>query len=299
MKEKFLSIDNYRVRYNVWGGNKDYSPIIVCLHGFGNTSLSFIEIGEELKKDYTIISIDLPGHGKSEKFATEKEYEMVNMTKWLYKVTDKMNLGKFYLLAHSYGADITLHFMKDYGSCVMKTLLLDGGYTTKDDFYKIVDELAGKPEWQWPNINDVEKEIQYTTDSFNKFEYPNFEAFYSEEEKSNKNWSNAKKIASKDYVQEINGKVKPIVDAEVVRSVIQSMANSPIKEIYTELGDNILLLVATLPEEFTIINNTLLEDVQKNSKMTIKKIQDTTHMIHWDNAEAVIEEIRNYFISTF
>ncbi|MEI5907300.1 alpha/beta fold hydrolase [Bacillus spongiae] len=293
MEEKFLSIDNYRVRCNVWGEN--ILPTIVCLHGLGNTSLSFIEISEALKKEYKIISIDLPGHGKSDKFTTEKEYEMVNMTKWLYTIINKLNVEKCYLLAHSYGADIALHFMKEYGFMVIKTLLIDGGYTTKDDFYKIVDELANKPGWKWPNINNVEKEIQYTTESFHTFEYSNFEAFLHEEAQSNRNWSHNKKRASMDYVKEINGKVKLIVDAEVVSSVIKSMANSPVKQIYRELEDNILLLVATLPKEFTIINDTLLEDVKNNSKIVVKKIEDTTHMLHWDDTETVIEEIKKFF----
>lgn len=297
MEETFLLIDNYRVRCNIWGEYN--SPTIVCLHGLGNTGLSFIEIGEELKNEYKIISIDLPGHGKSDKFATEKEFEMPNMTNWLYKIINKLNVKKFFLLAHSYGADISLHFMKNYESLVIKTILIDGGYTTKDDFYKIVDELANKPGWRWPNINNVQKEIQYTTDSFRSFEYSSFEDFYNEESNSNKNWTVEKKIASKDYVKEINGKVKLIVDSEVASSVIKSMANSPIKKIYRELGDNILLLVATLPEEFNIINDTLLEDVMINSRINIKRIEDTSHMLHWDNREAVVDEIRSFFIKPF
>jgi predicted esterase len=52
MKEFFLSLDHYRVRGHVWG--EKHLPTIVCLHGLGNTSLSFIEIAEELKEEYKI-----------------------------------------------------------------------------------------------------------------------------------------------------------------------------------------------------------------------------------------------------
>lgn len=293
MKEIFLSINDYRVKCHVWG--ESHSPCIVCLHGLGNTSLSFIEIGEELKEEYQVISIDLPGHGKSDKFATEAEYEMEHMTTWLYNILEKMNVGKFYFLAHSYGADIALHFMKEYGGSVLKTLLLDGGYTTKNHFYQIVDELASKPGWKWPNINSVEKEIEYTAESFDSFEYQSYEAFYNVEAKSYSDWNEHKKTASKDYVKEVDGKVKLIVDAEVAGSVIKSMARSPINKIYSQIGDNILLLVATLPQEFTIINDALLEDVRSHSKMEVKRVEDATHMLHWDQKKVVVEEIRNYF----
>jgi pimeloyl-ACP methyl ester carboxylesterase len=294
MKEIFLSIDHYHVRGHIWGEN--HSPTIICLHGLGNTSLSFIEIAEELKEEYKIISIDLPGHGKTDKFATESEYKMENMTTWLYEILKKMNVGKFYILAHSYGADIALHFMKKYESYVIKTLLLDGGYTTKDHFYHIVDELASKPDWKWPNINSVEKEIQYTAESFDSFEYPSYEAFYNEEAKSYTDWNLHKKTASKDYVREVDGKVKLIANCEVVGSVIKSMARSPINKIYSQLGDNILLLVATLPQEFTIINDRLLEEVKCYSSMEVKWVEDATHMLHWDQMKVVVEEIREFFV---
>jgi pimeloyl-ACP methyl ester carboxylesterase len=291
--EELFFIDDYQVRCNVWGNNN--SPVIVCLHGLGNSSLSFIEIAENLQEEYKIISIDIPGHGKSEKFDTEQEYDMHNMATWILKVIKKMKVDKFYLLAHSYGADIALHFMGDYKSHVIKTLLIDGGYTTKGDFYSIVDELAKEPDWKWPNINDVQKEISYTTKYYNSFEYPSWESYFDEEAKSNNNWNHHKKVASSDYVREVNGKIKLIVDVNVAGSAIKSMANSPIKEVYKEVDSDILLLVATLPEEFTIINDKLLEGIKSNSKVTIKKIKDSTHMLHWDKTEVVIDEIRRLF----
>ena len=45
-------------------GNNE-KPVIFCLHGLGSTSLSFIEIAEELKEEYRFISVDAPGHGKT------------------------------------------------------------------------------------------------------------------------------------------------------------------------------------------------------------------------------------------
>ena len=89
MEEKFLIQDEFHVRCHVWGN--DNSPVIICLHGLGDSSLSFIEVAEELKKEYKIISIDLPGHGKSEKFTTEEEYEMNHMSNWIFKIIGKLN----------------------------------------------------------------------------------------------------------------------------------------------------------------------------------------------------------------
>lgn len=295
MKEQIIHIDGYRVRINTWG--ETYLPTIVCLHGLGNSSLSFIEIGEELKSEYHMVSIDLPGHGGSEAFKSEEEYSMTGMVGWLHGVLADLGVSRFYFLAHSYGADIALHYMKEYGSSVIRTILIDGGYTTKKSFYEIVDGLAQNPDWKWPKINSVEKEVHYTTESFTAFEYPSLTAFLENEEAKASEWSTLKRKASEDYVKEVDGKIKLITTPEVAAAAIRSMAQSPIRDLYQELDSgSITLLVATLPAEFSVINEGLLEDVKRMSDITIKYIEDTTHMLHWDDREAVVGEVRLKFI---
>lgn len=52
MKEIFLIQDNYSVRCHIWGNNN--SPVVICLHGQGDSRLSFIEVAEEMKKEYKL-----------------------------------------------------------------------------------------------------------------------------------------------------------------------------------------------------------------------------------------------------
>jgi pimeloyl-ACP methyl ester carboxylesterase len=91
MKEQIIHIDGYRVRINTWG--ETHLPTIVCLHGLGNSSLSFIEIGEELKDEYDMVSVDLPGHGGSEAFKSEEEYSMTDMVGWLHNVLEELDVS--------------------------------------------------------------------------------------------------------------------------------------------------------------------------------------------------------------
>lgn len=53
MKRYYISNEKINVHITEWGNND--KPVIFCLHGLGSTSLSFIEIAEELKEK----SIDL------------------------------------------------------------------------------------------------------------------------------------------------------------------------------------------------------------------------------------------------
>ncbi len=208
MKEQVIHIDGYQVRIKTWG--KTHLPTIICLHGQGNSSLSFIEIGEELKSEYHMVSLDLPGHGRSEAFKSEEEYSMGSMVRWLHVVLAELGVSRFYFLAHSYGADIALHYMKEYRASVIRMILIDGGYTTKKAFYEIVDGLAQSPDWKWPNINSVEKEVHYTSESFSAFGYPSLTAFLENEEAKASEWSTLKRKASEDYVKEVDGKIKLI-----------------------------------------------------------------------------------------
>lgn len=71
---------------------------------------------------------------------------------------------------------------------MIQVILIDGGYITKTDFYKIIDKLAKQPDWKWPNINNVDKEIAHTLTFYTNFEYSNWESFYEDVKIHNKNW---------------------------------------------------------------------------------------------------------------
>ncbi len=77
MKRYYINNEKLNVHITEWGGND--KPVIFCLHGLGSTSLSFIEIAEELKEEYRLISIDTPGHGKTPSFEKTEDYEMRNL----------------------------------------------------------------------------------------------------------------------------------------------------------------------------------------------------------------------------
>jgi pimeloyl-ACP methyl ester carboxylesterase len=71
MKRYFINDGEINVHVTEWGDTN--KPVIFCLHGLGSTSLSFIEIAEKLKMEFRIISIDAPGHGKTENSPPRRE----------------------------------------------------------------------------------------------------------------------------------------------------------------------------------------------------------------------------------
>lgn len=103
-----------QVRYSDTGKGR----VIVLLHGF----LESLEVwygngfAQELAKHYRIISIDLPGHGKSE--CVGYVHRMERMAKVVKHVMDELGLRRYTLVGHSMGGYVALAFAEKYSENV-------------------------------------------------------------------------------------------------------------------------------------------------------------------------------------
>ncbi|SHF92046.1 alpha/beta fold hydrolase [Ornithinibacillus halophilus] len=83
-------------------------PPILLLHGFVASSYSFHKLIPLLKNDFSIITIDLPGFGRSEK-STTFTYSYKNYAKLVLACMDYFKLDTIYLAGHSMGGQISLN----------------------------------------------------------------------------------------------------------------------------------------------------------------------------------------------
>lgn len=293
MREFFIDNKVMKTRVHQWG-SKD-NPTIICLHGLGSTSLSFLEIAEILKNSFHIISIDLPGHGKTSSFTSDKDYGIPNLTKWLSGVIESLHQKEFYLLAHSWGGDVALHYTSEFPHKIKKVVLLDGGYYTKDDVYKISSKLNEEGKFKGKSSCSMEDEIAYYEKDFDEYIFSNWDDFIDLEKTMYLRWNPILEQVAKDLMKEENGKLKFRASGDTARGAIKSMNNYPTKDIYDKLSNNILLLISTLPESWLKIRNILSENFRDSTNGTVKKIENTTHMIHWDKPKEIVEEIVNWF----
>lgn len=279
------------VRVCKWGS--DDNPTIICFHGLGSTNLSFLEIGELLKDKYHIISIDLPGHGRTPVFENDEDYGIPNLIKWVSDVIKLLNKDNFYILAHSWGGCIALHYAAKYPKKVKKILLLDGGYHQKQtiyDYFKKIDKekLNFKPDCS------LEEEIKSYEEDFNGYVFSNWNDFLEVERNNYLRWSELLEKASKDLMkEEEDGTIRFCACGDTARGAIKSMYNFPTNEIYKKLETPILLIQATLPESWAEIRNILVEEFEKNVNCLVKKVE-ATHLIHWDTPFFVVEEIMEW-----
>lgn len=273
MKRYFLNNETVtNVHVTEWGIKE--SPVIFCLHGLGSTSLSFIEVAESLKDCYRIIAVDAPGHGKTPPFKRVEEYEMPQMANWLNNILDHLQIDHFYFLSHSWGSFVALFYLKYYADRVLGNILIDGGYQTK--------RLGNQ---------SMEAEVAHYKRDFEEY-VETWESFLNEAVYGSvSRRSPLLDLAAEDLALEKEGKFYWHARGKTAGYFIRAMYKHETVDIYEALPSNIILLRATLPESMEKQRNLTSTIYNEKTGNVVKCIPNTTHMLHWDKPEVVINEI--------
>ncbi len=140
---------------------------LVLLHGFMENISIWNDMEPHLSENFSLLKIDLPGHGQSEIIAEVQTMEL--MAEEVKKVLDDQNLEKVHLLGHSMGGYISLGFAEKYPEYLKSLTLFFSSYLADDDekkeqrikSYRIIKDAfphyvrAGVPNLFNPNERDV------------------------------------------------------------------------------------------------------------------------------------------------
>lgn len=97
------------LHYEISGNGKKN---LVLLHGFMENSDIWNYMAPNLSTEFTLIKIDLPGHGKSKVYRQIQTPDF--MAEKVMEVIDFLNLRKINLLGHSMGGYVTLAFTEKF-----------------------------------------------------------------------------------------------------------------------------------------------------------------------------------------
>lgn len=123
-----MNILGVNVHYEVYERDR-LNPVIVLIHGFLSSSFSFRKIIPLLEKDFTIIAIDLPPFGKTEK-STKFVHSYTNMARVVIELIQALQISKAFLVGHSMGGQVSLNAAKQRPDLFEKVVLLcSAGYT--------------------------------------------------------------------------------------------------------------------------------------------------------------------------
>ena len=267
-----FEITTQKGKMHYWEDGEKSNLTIVCLHGLaGNGLYSFGELMPFLKEHFHLIILDSPGHGKTSAFLNEDDYLFSNLSTWLEQAVGEIVDGPLYILGHSWGADVALHFTRFHLDRVLGLMLLDGGFT-------------------FPQ-NQPEMTFDYAYAGWNNYmeqsAFANKEEIFQEYRTYTKRWDSRKELYAASLFQK-NQKGEMVLRTSkfTVLAIIHAFFKEPFADAYPFIDVPTLLIYASHPVELDTARAKGILQLQENIEdITIEKIANSSHMLQWDKPE--------------
>ncbi len=141
---EFLALDGMEVHYRDEGPSEQNIPIVL-IHGTGSSLHTFDDWVEELKNDYRVIRMDLPGYGLTGPFPN-RDYSIKAYVAFLKNFLDEKGIDKCILGGNSLGGEISWRFALEYPQWVDKLILIDAvGYPYESESEPAAFTIAKTP----------------------------------------------------------------------------------------------------------------------------------------------------------
>jgi len=137
------SVNNEKIAFFT-GGNAPSSQrhTLVFIHGSGGSHENWESQIHSLQNSFTIVALDLPGHGQSEGVGHTDVFAYVDT---IDAFLDEVGITKPVLIGHSLGAAISLMFAIRHGEKASAIVPVGGGVTMPVN-QLIIDGLKSSPE---------------------------------------------------------------------------------------------------------------------------------------------------------
>ncbi|MEK6189418.1 MAG: alpha/beta hydrolase [Carnobacterium alterfunditum] len=251
------------------------NPCIVCLHGLaGNSLYSFEELAFLLEGKFHLIIVDSPGHGKTTSFKNEDDYLFSNLATWLHQVIKKIVFGPFYVMGHSWGADVALHFTRFYPKRILGLIMLDGGFT-------------------FPQ-NQLEMTFTYAITGWNDYieqsVFKNKEEIFQQYRTYTNRWDSQKENYSASlFKKREDGKFEMTASKFSILAIIKAFFKESFTAAYPFIEVPTLLLYAEFPKSLDMARTIGIGQLRNNIEdVTVKAITGSSHIVQWDEPEQTV-----------
>lgn len=110
-------------------------PTVLCIHGIGESGLSFREFAAELAdRSMNVVVPDLLGYGRSSGAEEIEAYEFTSQIRYLWQLLDCLDVCSVAIVGHSMGGDIGTLMCEAKPERVTAFLNLEGNLTESDTF---------------------------------------------------------------------------------------------------------------------------------------------------------------------
>ncbi|MCS3801631.1 alpha/beta fold hydrolase [Niastella sp. OAS944] len=164
---KTINIDGIDIFYREAG--KSNNPSILLLHGFPTSSVMFRNLMIALSHKFHLVAPDYPGFGFSAFPNKENfEYTFGNISTYINKFTDAINLRSFTIYLHDYGAPIGLQLCVKHPEKIAG-IIVQNGNAYDEGIGPQWDEI--KDYWQNPTPEKKAKVYAFLSEEGTKSQY--------------------------------------------------------------------------------------------------------------------------------
>ncbi len=121
IEEKYIEINGVKLHIVIIGAGEP----IVLLHGFPEFWYCWKDVIPGLKDKYQLIIPDMRGYNLSDKPDGVENYSLQILVDDIKGLSEKLNLGKFYLAGHDWGGVVAWGFAEKYPDLLKKLIILN------------------------------------------------------------------------------------------------------------------------------------------------------------------------------
>jgi 2-succinyl-6-hydroxy-2,4-cyclohexadiene-1-carboxylate synthase len=257
------ALEEYQFHYS-FSGSKD-KPLVLFLHGFLGDSNEFNEVISLCFEQFSCLTVDLPGHGKTRVTGGDECYTMPNTAQALLNLLEHLSVEKCFLVGYSMGGRLALYLTLRFPQRFSKVVLESAspGLKTQEERLKRIQ-------------NDLQLAQELETVDFSSFllKWYNQPLFTS--------------IKKHPEFERIMARRLQNNPSELAKS-LRNMSSGRQPCLWEELKQNtkpLLLLVGEYDEKFRNIN-TEMASICKLAKVEV--ISNCGHNIHLENVKAFVK----------
>lgn len=123
--QKFPINDGFNLSYRCWKATKSVRRVVVCIHGIGDYSGWFENIGPDLAADGNqVYALDLRGFGDSQEqgfprgYVSNFERHLQDLDDFIVYLRERHKGKKLYLLGHSLGGIYSIWYAANHPDCL-------------------------------------------------------------------------------------------------------------------------------------------------------------------------------------
>jgi pimeloyl-ACP methyl ester carboxylesterase len=134
---QFRTIHGYRRAFRIAGSG----PVLLLIHGIGDNSTTWAAVQAKLAQRFTVIAVDLLGHGQSDK--PRADYSVAAYANGMRDLLSVLDVERVTVVGHSLGGGVAMQFAYQFPQLVERLVLVGAGGVTKD--VNIVLRMASLP----------------------------------------------------------------------------------------------------------------------------------------------------------